>query len=101
MKYEDVELLKNNNLAGIIRAICIIYEQKRHENFLKWVEEYPEYWKAFCRMDMEEITPNFAEEVMETLIASNLVDLQVAWLFKCGDNLDITGKAINENKEET
>lgn len=101
MDYENaIKELKGDSLASTIRTLCQLQEKIRRDNFLKWIKEYPEYWMALCEMDMKDITPNYAEEVMNTLIASNMVELQMAWMFKCSNKIDIFGDAITDNDEQ-
>ncbi len=100
MNYEEAAKdLEKDFLIRTMRALCHIYENLRQKNFLKWIDEYPEYWLALCKMDRDKITPEFAETVMETLIHSNIVELQMVWLLKCDQNLDIFGESVINHRE--
>lgn len=100
MSYEEsMKRLKKDAAARGIIAVSHIYEDLRQQNFVKWTEEYPEYWTALCEMDSEKITPKFAETVMKTLRDSNIIELQMVWLFKCGEKLDLLGRGIDLQKD--
>lgn len=94
MEYNDLrEKLGKDNISNLISSISSIYEKFRYDNYVKWVKSYPDYWGAICEMERSDITPEYAEKVMNTLIESNILELQLVWLFKCGNNLDILGNA--------
>ncbi len=99
MNYRDIdELFKEDRVGKVARGLIQIYEARRQENLLKWIKEYPKYWADICNMNNEEITPDYAEKVMKTLIDSNIVELQMIWFLKCGDKVDIFGNKITEEK---
>lgn len=98
MTYQEAtKILDKNHVGNLVRTISQMYEEMRQENFIKWIDDYPEYWLSICNMNVDEITPEYAEEVMNTLIDSNIVELQMMWLFKCGDSITLNGKANSEN----
>lgn len=101
MNYEEsMKRLNKDVISRGIIGISKIYEEIKRQNFVKWTEEYPEYWIALCEMQNEDITPEFAEAVMQTLKNSNIIELQMVWLFKCGEKLDIFGGAIDPEDKE-
>lgn len=96
---EQITSASKDDLLSLVTMITCINERMNYNNFMKWIEEYPEYWTALCNMHSDEITPEYAEKVMKTLIDSNITVLQTVWMFKCGDKIDIFGKAANDDKE--
>lgn len=97
MEYKnEIKKLEQNKYAEAVRSVSRIYEALRQENFLKWINQYPDYWTTLCNTSKEDILPEYAEAVMQTLIDSNIIELQMVWLYKCGDVLDIFGKAIEQ-----
>ena len=52
MEYEDaIKRLKKDSTARAILGVSKVYEEIRKRNFVKWTENYPEYWHALCEMD--------------------------------------------------
>ncbi len=101
MEYQEaIDKLKKDSSAKAILGVSKIYEEIRKRNFVRWTEKYPEYWLALCEMERKDITPEFAEAVMQTLKDSNILELEMVWLFKCGEKLDIFGNAIFSGEEE-
>lgn len=99
MEYKEaLKELGKNDLTEAVRGICKIYEVRRRENFLNWIKNNPKSWEIICHADYEDITPQKAEEIMSLLTDSNIIELQVMWLIRCGNKIDILGKAI-ENYE--
>lgn len=100
MNYKDqMKNINKDDLLSLVSTIISIHEEMKRDNLIKWIGEYPEYWIAICNMDTAEITAEYAEKVMKTLKDSNIIELQTVWMFKCGDKIDIFGKAIASNEE--
>lgn len=96
MDYEEkLKELDSDVDVMAVSGICTLYEKLKRENFLKWIEENPEYWNTLCGQNRKDITPEYAEKVMQALIDSNILELQLLWLFKCKNILDIFGCAVN------
>lgn len=97
MNYKEAsEELRKNDFPNVIRGICKIYETRRRENFLRWIENNPEEWDYICHANYEDITPKRAEEIMSSLMNSSIIELQVYWLFRCGNKIDVLGNAIED-----
>lgn len=82
------------NFDDVGRAVDILYqacEIHRKENFLKWIREHPEYWNYITTIDIKDITKEIALAVSKSLIESNIVELQVVWIYKCRFILTIDG----------
>lgn len=95
MEYEKyMKKLEHDGTLRTVIGISSIYEKLRKQNFIKWIKHYPEHWEALCKSEKKDITPEYAEEVMQTLLDSNILELQLVWLFKCGDKIDLLGNAV-------
>lgn len=97
MQYDDeIEKLEKNEASEAIRGVGRVYEAVRRENFLRWIDKYPEYWHTMCEVDKKDISPEYAQAVMKTLLDSNILELQMVWLYKCNDVMDIFGNAFKD-----
>lgn len=97
MEYKEVlEMLGESQFADAMRGLCKIYETRRRESFIKWIENNPESWDYICHTNYEDITPKKAEEIMRSLTNTYALELQIFWLVKCENKIDALGNAIEE-----
>ena len=97
MNYEDLKKeMDKYPLCKVVRMLSEAYENKRRENLVKWAEDHPKYWEGLCWMDKKSITPEYAAEVMESLMNSHIIELQIYWLCRCSDKLSLEGKMTDE-----
>lgn len=78
-------ILDKNDSLLILRGLIKLSEDFRKENFLKWVKDNPNYWHSIYS-DNKELTQEYATKVMESLINSNIIELQLIWLYKCKEH---------------
>lgn len=97
MDYKEIsETMYSEVEYKIIRMVCQIYEQTRQDNLVKWVEDNPKYWNDICKLNCKDIKPEYAEEIMEALMSSHIIELQIYWLCRCSDKLGLDGKMADE-----
>lgn len=95
MIYENrMKELDADNDTKLIRCIISFYKQFKQEHLLKWIDNHMEYWKALCETPPWAISPEYAETVMRELSESNNEELQIIWLYKCRDKLDLGGRSF-------
>lgn len=71
---EILDEMNSDMLSSAVRTVCQIYDNMKRENLIKWIEENPDYWRDFCKLETGEITPEYAEKIMMSLVNSNILD---------------------------
>lgn len=89
------ELRTQNPEAGLIHAICKLYERSRCDQICEWVDKHPDHWHVLCNMKANELSKEYMIEVAESIKSSHIMELQMIWLWKCKDYLDCFGNYEN------
>lgn len=79
----------------VSKAIDLLYQSceiRRKENFIKWIKQNPDYWEHITATELKNISRDIAVEVSKSLIESNIIELQVIWIYKCRHILTIDGE---------
>lgn len=77
-----------------------LHERKRKAGIVQWVREHPGYWTALCETKAQELSPDYIESVAQSLKENHLLELQMVWLWKCRDIVDINGYLIRDDPED-
>lgn len=88
------EEMKLDTKAESLRAMARFYEALKNEDLIRWIEENPKYWEAIHSINEKDITKDLAVDVMTSLKKSHILELQMLWLFKCSNYLDLAGNLI-------
>ncbi|MDO4294051.1 MAG: hypothetical protein Q4C65_12600 [Eubacteriales bacterium] len=93
MDYREMteQLKKKDPGAGLILSVAQIQEELRRARLAEWVDRYPDDWELLLNPEGHEVDAKKAHEVMRSLQNFGQLELQVLWLFRFGNLLDVCG----------
>lgn len=72
------------------------YKKQQKSKLMEWIKTHPGYWTEICEGKIEDLSPEMMATIMFEIKKLYMPELEMVWLWKCRDVLDIEGHCVQK-----